>query len=126
MAGSDAFFQHAHIKLADFGPVSVFNNGALKERCGIVASMAPEPMVSCSGHSHGLEADVWSCGVVLHPHAHRLEVVHHPLELTERKLSEMIDKMKTFEPPQRPSSGARELLRRSLAFVPKKRTSPIV
>merc|ERR1711971_1452443 len=58
---------HGVLKLADFGMAAVLpREGALTQKCGTPAFMAPEQHNLANSGGYGMAVDMWAAGVILY------------------------------------------------------------
>eukprot|EP01091_Cochliopodium_minus_P013220 TRINITY_DN4205_c0_g1_i2.p1 TRINITY_DN4205_c0_g1~~TRINITY_DN4205_c0_g1_i2.p1 ORF type:complete len:520 (-),score=176.50 TRINITY_DN4205_c0_g1_i2:100-1659(-) len=105
-----------NIKIADFGMAAMMKNGSLLETsCGSPHYASPE--VITGSKYDGLEADIWSCGVIL------FALLVGRLPFDNPNVRSLLNKVKTgiFTMPKNLPKSAKDILWRMLAVDPKKR-----
>lgn len=105
-----------NIKIADFGMASLMEEGTLLETsCGSPHYASPEVVKGL--RYNGMEADVWSCGVVL------FALLTGRLPFDDDNLQNLLKKVKAgvYQMPSFLSDDVKDLIMRMLAMDPDKR-----
>lgn len=105
-----------NIKIADFGMASLMEEGKLLETsCGSPHYASPEVVKGL--RYNGMEADVWSCGVVL------FALLTGRLPFDDDNLQNLLKKVKAgvYQMPSFLSDDVKDLIMRMLAMDPDKR-----
>eukprot|EP00741_Cyanophora_paradoxa_P001769 tig00000073_g1715.t2 len=107
-----------NIKIADFGMASMMKDGALLETsCGSPHYASPEIVMGTK--YNGMEADVWSCGVVLYA------LLTGKLPFDDENMQRLLGKVRSgiFTMPAHLCPDAKDLIWKMLTVDPTKRIS---